>query len=123
MSRAFWLTGLVLAGLVMTPDSSWAQPPGRKARPPFGAYQPAVSPYLSFGYNNIDPGFLYANFAQPQEQQNRANFELNRSLTSLGKQISKIGSFENTNAEIKRTITTTGHSTAFMNTAGFFPRR
>ncbi len=94
----------------------------RNVRPPIAKYQPYTSPYLNM-LGPGGPGFGYFTGTLPQEQFRQQQFNSARDFQNFESQVNdnfrRVG--EQQNARIRRTITTTGHPTAFQSFGNYFP--
>jgi hypothetical protein len=106
------------------PTSATAQlPQGEVGRNPIT--KPTISPYLNLFNRGNSAGFNYYNLVRPQQQMQRAAGQFSGEINSLQSSVSKLNQRKQTPTEAEPLTTgrmmTTGHSTSFGSTGGYFP--
>jgi hypothetical protein len=127
MSRLIGVSLAVLvAALAACPGTAFAQPGGYPYGPPRGpaygpGYRPGLSPYLNITRGGGDPAVNYFLGTIP-EFQRRANAQLFSSqIADLETRPPAVGAGGVADADLFNPLASTGHLTAFQNTAGYFP--
>ena len=126
MSRNFFVTTcVVLVTILSLSGTLLAQGPSLKR-----SQRPVTSPYLNLlnrGNNNFsDPGLNYYRNVRPEQEWRQGLQKQDKELQSLAQQFNKARSAASDAAagkSIRSTLNTTGHSTSFQNSGGYFGRR
>jgi len=127
MSRNSCITTcVVLVTLLCLSGGLSAQGPSLKR-----SQRPVTSPYLNLlnrGNNNFfsDPGLNYYRNVRPEQEWRQGLQNQDKELQSLAQEFNKARSAASDAAaskSIRSTLNTTGHSTSFQNSGGYFRRR
>jgi len=128
MSRLIGVSLAVLVGvLAASPATAFAQqggyPYGPPRAPAYGpGYRPGLSPYLNITRGGGDPAVNYFLGTIP-EFQRRANAQMFSSQIAELETRPPAVAGAATDADLFNPLPSTGHLTAFQNTAGYYPGR